>query len=663
MHSRTSVLCDIGELLTATRSGSGGALVLRAAPAADGEALLREAAAQFTGGTVLRTRGVPAETDIPYSGLHALLRAVDVPPCTPLGRALRLQPGATDELLTGPVLAGLLTLLRRVAAEGPVLCLVADTHLLDPASRRAIGFAARRLGPPLPVTLLATTDREAPDDDLAGLPTRTPVRGVDELRSGLAELAGGVAGDAGALLREASRLLEPHEPEAAGTALLYAAEAAFGLGDREGCRTALDRLARLSPTAGDGLVRAYAEGMSAVLEGRFTAGTGPLRRAVALAAHEERPEHLLRSTVAALVLGELRAARETGSRALAAARVRGPAELVPRVLERLAYGELRTGRHGRAHAHASAGLRTAEHLGQRNTAAHLHAVLAMTAAVAGGADACVRHARAAGEAAGPHGLGVAATLAQWALARQDLGHGHVHEAAERLRPLIDGGPVPTGPEPGGPPGQGHFTQRMLAVPCFVEAAVLAGAPEEARTALGGFAQWTAVMADPLAPAQLARCRALLAEDPDEADTYFALAVAEHARAEGEFERARTLLLYGKSLRRRRRPGEARGLLHTAHLAFERCGARPWAGQAEAELRATGSAAARRPASLSALTPQQLRIARQVAEGATNREVAVRLSVSPRTVDHHLRNTFAALGVRSRVELARVLAAAEGPDAA
>ncbi|MGW4230642.1 helix-turn-helix domain-containing protein, partial [Streptomyces sp. NPDC004980] len=58
--------------------------------------------------------------------------------------------------------------------------------------------------------------------------------------------------------------------------------------------------------------------------------------------------------------------------------------------------------------------------------------------------------------------------------------------------------------------------------------------------------------------------------------------------------------------------------------------------------------------LAGLTPQQQRIARCVAEGATNREVALRLSVSPRTVDHHLRNVFAALGVRSRTELARLL---------
>ncbi|WP_428993821.1 helix-turn-helix domain-containing protein [Actinomadura verrucosospora] len=61
-----------------------------------------------------------------------------------------------------------------------------------------------------------------------------------------------------------------------------------------------------------------------------------------------------------------------------------------------------------------------------------------------------------------------------------------------------------------------------------------------------------------------------------------------------------------------------------------------------------------PPALTGLTAQQAHIARLVAEGATNREIAARLLLSPRTIDHHLRNVFTRLGIRSRVELARMI---------
>ncbi|NSL43262.1 helix-turn-helix transcriptional regulator, partial [Streptomyces sp. 8P21H-1] len=342
-------------------------------------------------------------------------------------------------------------------------------------------------------------------------------------------------------------------------------------------------------------------------------------------------------------LGDVPAACRIGARTLAAARSRGPEAAVPRALELLSYAELREGHHDRARTHAEEGLRTAHLYGQSNVAAHHHAVLALVASIADEPARVAHHADAALATARRHGLLQAATLAAWACGRAELGRGRPHEAAARLGPLVRPGP-----------DGGHFAVRMLAMPCYVEAAVLAGRRDDARAVVEEFALWAHFGADAQAPAQLARCRALVA-DEDRADALYGEALALHAQAGGEFEQARTRLLYGKWLRRRRRLGEARGCLRDALVGFERCGARVWAGQASAELRANGAApAGARAGALDALTPQQLRIARSVAEGATNKEVALRLAVSTRTVDYHLRRIFAELGVRSRVELSRMV---------
>jgi DNA-binding CsgD family transcriptional regulator len=55
----------------------------------------------------------------------------------------------------------------------------------------------------------------------------------------------------------------------------------------------------------------------------------------------------------------------------------------------------------------------------------------------------------------------------------------------------------------------------------------------------------------------------------------------------------------------------------------------------------------------ALTPAEQRVASLVAEGASNRQAAERLFLSPATVGTHLMHAFRKLGVNSRVELARI----------
>ena len=59
-----------------------------------------------------------------------------------------------------------------------------------------------------------------------------------------------------------------------------------------------------------------------------------------------------------------------------------------------------------------------------------------------------------------------------------------------------------------------------------------------------------------------------------------------------------------------------------------------------------------------LTAREREIAALIAAGRTNREVAEQLVLSTRTIEAHLRSIYAKLGVRSRVELARDLAAAD-----
>jgi DNA-binding NarL/FixJ family response regulator len=123
-----------------------------------------------------------------------------------------------------------------------------------------------------------------------------------------------------------------------------------------------------------------------------------------------------------------------------------------------------------------------------------------------------------------------------------------------------------------------------------------------------------------------------------------------------FEVARTQLCYGEVLRRRRERITAREQLRAALQTFEQLGAEPWANRARAELTATGERARKRSVVSSRdLTPQELQIALAVAAGATNREAAAQLFLSPKTVESHLSSLYRKLNIRSRTDLARLFA--------
>jgi DNA-binding CsgD family transcriptional regulator len=187
-------------------------------------------------------------------------------------------------------------------------------------------------------------------------------------------------------------------------------------------------------------------------------------------------------------------------------------------------------------------------------------------------------------------------------------------------------------------------------------------PNQSRELLDELETAAALTGRRSAEAAAARCRGLLADD-DAFEAEMETAVALHATLGAPLEQARTLLCYGQRLRRVRRRRDARHQLNKALALFENAGAVSWARQCRAEIAATGQHP--RPSHsppVGRLTAQERQIALYAAEGLTNREIAIRLFLSPKTIDYHLGNIYRKLLVRSRHELIhRVLTAGQPTD--
>ena len=142
----------------------------------------------------------------------------------------------------------------------------------------------------------------------------------------------------------------------------------------------------------------------------------------------------------------------------------------------------------------------------------------------------------------------------------------------------------------------------------------------------------------------------------EAVECFEAAVAWYRHNGTPFEEARCLLCYGERLRRARRRGDARVPLRRAMALFDSLPARVWAQRARVELAATGEPRSQPPAAPGAgLTAQELQVARLLAQpGTTVREAAVKLFLSPRTVEVHLGRVYRKLGVSDRESMRRIM---------
>ena len=303
------------------------------------------------------------------------------------------------------------------------------------------------------------------------------------------------------------------------------------------------------------------------------------------------------------------------------------------------------GRWTEARVDASEALALARDTGQENARAYALVYLARLDAAQGRETECREHCREGREIADRVGSPSLVSYVGAALGLLELGIGRIEEAVPHLDEA----------EAICAAGLMRHPAVTYHGPDLVEALLRADRREEAETTFQEFDRQAQATRHRWALATAARCRGLLARD-DEFERAFAEALAHHEREPSAFDRARTELCYGERLRRARRRAEARERLRSALETFERLGAGSWAERARSELRATGETVrARAGGGLEQLTPQELQVALHVARGATNREVAASLFLSPKTIEAHLHRIYMKLGVRSRTELAHFLA--------
>ncbi|MET9565860.1 helix-turn-helix transcriptional regulator [Streptomyces tauricus] len=126
------------------------------------------------------------------------------------------------------------------------------------------------------------------------------------------------------------------------------------------------------------------------------------------------------------------------------------------------------------------------------------------------------------------------------------------------------------------------------------------------------------------------------------------------------ERARTLVELGSALRRAGNRTEARQQLTAGMELAHRIGASSVEGVARSELRLAGTRLAKvSDGPSTVLTPAETRVAEKAAGGLSNKEISQALYVTVKTVEWHLGQVYAKLGIAKRSELPQVLAAGSG----
>jgi DNA-binding CsgD family transcriptional regulator len=277
-----------------------------------------------------------------------------------------------------------------------------------------------------------------------------------------------------------------------------------------------------------------------------------------------------------------------------------------------------------------------------------HARAAQVLACRGQWPAAQAHVNAA--RAGAERLPLVYAVATAATAAAALAHAHgdlagVLRATEAVRATGLVGP-------GGRPG--IFNWRAIEA----DALIGLGRLDDAATMLDEFE--AAIPRPGLASAALALARgrgnlAVASEDPTAAQAAFSRAHEMGPDVPMPFEHARLSLDDGRRLAAAQNRPAAVAQLENAHRLFSDLGADPYLQACATELAALQvTAATSSPAERLGLSRAELAVARLVATGLTNREVASELYVSVKTVEYHLRNSYIKLDITSRRALAALL---------
>jgi DNA-binding CsgD family transcriptional regulator len=359
---------------------------------------------------------------------------------------------------------------------------------------------------------------------------------------------------------------------------------------------------------------------------------------------------IIRCAIAGFYIDRLAGCREALWRVVRDGREGGAVRPAMTGLAMIAFGEFGAGRWDEADRLAAESTGLCEERGFRLMAWTGRYATALIAGNRGDRRACEAICHAMAEWATPRRLGHLHEFAHHALAQAALGDGDFEQGYVHASAIS-------------PPGVlgSHATQALWAALDLVDAAVHTGRDDEANAHVE--AMWRADLGR-LSPrfALVAVAVAAMVAPDDEAPDRFREALALPAVEEWPFEVARVRLSYGERLRRLRRIRAARTQLEAARDGFELLGARPWMQRAQTELGATGASRRQvRGGGTESLTVQEREVALLAATGLTNREIAARLYVSPRTVSAHLYRIFPKLGITSRAALRDALSSALGVD--